>query len=236
MITSIHQPGFFPWLGYLDKVAKSEQFIFLDDVQANKASYQYRNIFYCDGKPMHITLPVDYSSRKKLSELNFRNNLWRADHLNKLRNYYRKAPYFDEIYPLIEEVYNFTCELPVEFIIHTMEFTFKIFNINVKTQRSSAINYVGTKGDLVLDICKKTDTNIYLSGRGAENYMDDVVIDAFTESAIDIKWHNFIHPDYLQFKRHPFVSGLSSLDILFFLGIKDANNVFWSNVHNSNDI
>ena len=33
MVTAIHQPHYFPWLGYLDKMAKAGQFIILDEVQ-----------------------------------------------------------------------------------------------------------------------------------------------------------------------------------------------------------
>jgi len=35
-VVAIHQPNFFPWLGYFDKMARSQCFVFLDDVQIQK--------------------------------------------------------------------------------------------------------------------------------------------------------------------------------------------------------
>lgn len=231
MITSIHQPSFFPWLGLLDKIAKSEQFIFLDDVPANKASYQYRNIFYCNGEEKMLTLPVDYEINKKLCNLKFKNNTWKSDHLNKLTNYYRKAPFFNVIFPAIANLYEYKSEFAVDFIIHTMQYAFDIFKINVIMQKSSEIKYEGNKGWLVLDLCKKTKTTSYLSGKGAENYMEQDILSAFSAAGIELKWHSFSHPIYQQHVKYPFVTGLSFLDCLFFLGIEKANEMFWSNVN-----
>lgn len=233
MITSIHQPSFFPWLGLLDKIAKSEQFIFLDDVQANKAAYQYRNTFYCNGEAKFLGLPVDYRLGVKLCDLHYKNNLWRQEHLNKLRNYYGKAPFFSEIFPLVERLYHDKGgeEKPVDFIIHSMVFVFDLFGIKVLTKRSSEISSPKVKGELVLDLCQKTATSIYLSGQGAKQYMNGNILTEFQNKEIQIRWHYFKHPVYHQSNRYPFLEGLSALDLLFFEGIERANKLFWSNIN-----
>lgn len=231
IVTTIHQPSFFPWLGLLDKIAKSQNYILLDNVHANKASNQYRNIFYCNGLSKYISIPVDYNINKLISELKFKNNLWKEEHLNKFYNYYLKSPFFDEIFPLIQDVYNSSYESPIDFIINTMLFAFNMFKINVDIIKNSELNSSGSKGRLVLDICKKTNTKVYLSGQGAMNYMDEDILKEFHTNGIKVIWHAFEHPIYNQDMKYNFVSGLSFLDILFFEGIENANRIFWLNVN-----
>ena len=86
MIVSIHQPSYWPWLGLLDKVAKSDVFILLDNIAANKDSYQYRNIFFCNGKPKIITIPVNYKMGIKINKMKFKNNIWPSEHLDRFKN------------------------------------------------------------------------------------------------------------------------------------------------------
>lgn len=231
MILSIHQPSFFPWLGLIDKIAKSDKFVILDDVQANKASYQFRNIFYCNGEAKFLSLPVDYSLGIKLCDLHFKNGNWADEHINKLSNYYMKAPFYKEVFPIVELFYlkNIHSE-PIELIKNSMICIFELLNIKVEIINSSSLNCVEKKGSLVLEICKKLNCDTYLSGRGALNYMDSYIIKSFEEENINIIWHNFIHPIYNQGKNKNFVPGLSILDLLFFEGILKGQEIFWFNL------
>ena len=39
MICAIHQPNFFPWLGYFEKIWRADVFIFLNQVDYEKSGH-----------------------------------------------------------------------------------------------------------------------------------------------------------------------------------------------------
>ena len=44
-VVAMHQPHYFPWLGYLDKMVKTDEFVVLDEVQFTDGSPMHRNRF-----------------------------------------------------------------------------------------------------------------------------------------------------------------------------------------------
>jgi hypothetical protein len=215
MILSIHQPSYWPWLGLIDKIASSDVFVILDHVQANKASNQYRNMFLCSGKPKYITIPVNYHLGINLNMLEFSNDNWRTNHPEVLRNYYLKSPYWSQMQEVINELYNMDAIVkPIDLIIETMKCSLSLMGVKVKLIRSSELDIDGTKGELVYNICKKLDTDVYLSGQGAKSYMDQDLFDRFEAEGIEIKWQHFSHPVYKQAGVDVFVEGMSCFDML----------------------
>ncbi|MEW6675226.1 MAG: WbqC family protein, partial [Nitrospirota bacterium] len=56
-IVSIHQPYFMPWLGYFDKIQRSDYFVFLDTVQFKKNEFQNRNRIRTSQGTLWLTVP-----------------------------------------------------------------------------------------------------------------------------------------------------------------------------------
>jgi len=227
MRLSIHQPSYWPWLGYLDKISKSDTFVLLDHVQANKASYQYRNIFFCNGEEKILTLPVNYSHGILLNELEFKNDFWIKEHLNKLSNYYSKAPFYNEVFPLVEKLYeSFSTLSVIDVLALTVLKSMEWYGLEVSFIRSSSLGVEGNKGELVFNICKETQCKTYVSGKGGLNYMDETILKMFSSNSILIEWQQFSHPVYSQYPKIQFLPGLASLDFLFFNGLDAAKKLF----------
>src|SRR5579863_9613595 len=102
MILSIHQPSYFPWLGLLDKVGKSDVFMLMDEVQLSDSLYQHRNLFLtAEGVPKFLTIPLvkkGYLSRS-FRDLKIASLDWRTRHFDFIWNSYRRHPFAHEIMP-----------------------------------------------------------------------------------------------------------------------------------------
>src|ERR1017187_8537694 len=105
MILSIHQPSYFPWLGMLDKIRKSNVFIIMDEVQLSDSAYQHRNLLLtADGKTKFLTIPFvkkDYLKRP-FREIRIASADWRTKHSNFIWNTYRGHLHANEIMPGLE--------------------------------------------------------------------------------------------------------------------------------------
>jgi hypothetical protein len=76
---------------------------------------------------------------------------------------------------------------------------------------SSEIDAGGTKSDLVLNLCRATGANAYLSGSLGRNYLDET---SFAAAGIEVMYQNYVHPPYSQVWPG-FESHLCVLDLLF---------------------
>lgn len=229
MICSAHQPTYFPWLGLLDKIAKSDVFILVDDIKISKQSFQTRNIFWCSGKQALLSVPLKYNEGARFTEADFARNDWQADHLNKLNSYYRKAPYFRQIFPWLERYYNSDLNTPIDALAQSVQFCLDMYSIETKVVRSSGYDVSGVKGDWALKLCLAAGASDYLSGMGAYGYMQ-YYLQQFAEANVSVHWQHFSHPVYPQMPGFDFIEGLSSVDMLFFMGREEATRIFWENV------
>jgi hypothetical protein len=220
-IVSIHQPSYFPWLGLLNKIMNSDTFILLDTVQLNDNAFQSRNIFLNHtGEVQYLGIPVqkkDYQN-KAIKDLKVFDKRWQKKHKGFMVANYKKHTYFDEIYPLIENIFSKNYVFLVDILIDSMEVSNNIFDIKTDIVLASEldINFELTKDDLVLDILKKSSATKYISGTGAKDYQSD---SKFEKRGVELEYQSFSHPQYTQKNAKSFELGLSALDVAFNLGI-----------------
>ncbi|WP_421773546.1 WbqC family protein [Gracilimonas sp.] len=226
-VVGIHQPNFLPWLGFFDKIAKSDVFVLIDNVQFVKGHICNRNkIKNNQSEAVWITVPV---SHEKGTDVNF-NRLplayeqnWGTGIINQIRGSYGGAPYFDRYmeklsYYFIESEYDSLGALNIALI----KFCCQELGISTKLEIASQIDEeFGTNNDLNIGICKYFDADTYLSGQGAKKYNDE---DQFEKAAIKLKYQQFDHPEYKQLFEG-FIPNLSVIDLLINEG-PDAGRFF----------
>ena len=238
MISAIHHPHFFPWLGYFDKIAKSDTFVLLDDVQMEKGSYMNRNrIMNLDGSIAYITISGDkhgYLSKRYCDILTTNSEVWIEKHKNQIKNAYGKSAYFDDIWSRIETVYNKREETICAYAVNSIMAIRDALGIDNKIVLSSSISVPegAKKNDLVLEICKAISADGYLSGNGARKYTDE---SSYEKAGIVLRYQKFAPPEYTHKNSKEFVPGLSVLDMLFSVGIEETRNLFWYAVNSVNE-
>lgn len=215
MKISIHQPNFFPWLGFFDKINRSDFFIILDDVQIPKtgSSWINRVKLLIAGDAKWVTAPVNrnYSDTIKINEAFFQpNNNWRQKMINTIQINYKKAKYFSSVYPFFESLILNTEENIALYNSHVIKQIASHLDISgEKILYSSHINHTGTSNDLLISLVQSINGKVYICGGGADGYQEPAMFEA---AGIQLEYQQFKHPVYTQVGTDNFFPGLSTID------------------------
>lgn len=198
MILSAHQPAYLPWLGYFDKIAQADVFVYLDTVQFEKNSFINRNQIKTPQGPLWLTIPVKtkghMSGSLRTMEIDD-SQPWRAKHLKSIEMNYRKAARFNECYPKIEELLKTPESNLADYCFHQLRFWLNELKIGTCIVRSSELAMTSSKSDLVLDLCRHFGAERYLSGALGRDYL---VEEDFSKDGISIEYQSFRSPVYSQ--------------------------------------
>lgn len=217
MIISIHQPQFLPWLGYFDKIYKSDAFVFLDNAQYKKNEYQNRNKIRSKNGTFWLTVPVIIKNRfgQKINEVEINNLVdWKRKHIESIKQNYNKAKHFLEYKFFIDELYSKKWNKLVDINTFTVLSILKILGIERQIYFELQLNITESKTDRLIEICKKLDADTYLSGIGAREYLEE---EKFKNAGIKLVYQEFIHPVYTQVYSG-FEENLSIIDLIFNCG------------------
>lgn len=216
MIVGIHQPQYLPWLGYFDKIDKSDIFVLLDDVQFKKNEWQNRNKIRNKEGWQWLTVPVKYKFPELIKEVKINNSInWRKDHYQSLVANYSKAPFFKDYQQFFQELYQKEWEYLVDINIYFIEQLVKFLGITTKLARSSEeIKVEGQSTERLINICKKLGADTYLSGEGGKDYLD---VSQFEKEGIKVIFQEFKHPNYQQVFKG-FEPYMAVVDLLFNYG------------------
>lgn len=198
MMLSAHQPAYLPWLGYFEKIMRSDVFIFLDHVQYEKNSFINRNRIKSAGGPIWLTIPVltkgHTSSAIVHTSIDARQP-WREKHLRSISHNYLRAPCYASRYSRLCDMLSEGGDNLAEVCWQQLQFWLAELRCNTKVVRSSALELDGKKSDLILELCQKFKADAYLSGVLGKNYLDE---DAFNADGISVTYQQFQHPEYVQ--------------------------------------
>jgi hypothetical protein len=231
MIVAAHQPSYLPWLGYLDKLAKSDLFVVMDDLQYEAQNFQNRQRVKLHSGAAWLTVPLERGAQtdlicdKRIDNSGNPKQHWQRRTWLTIEMNYRRAPHFDRYAEELKEVYTRPWTSLVELDMALLDMARTWLGIKVPIVRSSSLGLTGQKTDRLIDLCKKVGARAYLSGSGgSQDYLD---VEQMGRSGIGVIWQHFDHPRYPQrFQERGFVSHLAFLDLIFNCGEQSRDVLF----------
>lgn len=215
---ALMQPYLFPYIGYFQLIKAVDVFIVYDDVQWMKGGWINRNRVLIDGQPEYIILPIKKDSHtKNINEREFPVS-FQADKqamLEKIREAYSYAPYFNPTLQVIERCFEDNNLNAAEFITHALQICCEYLDITTKIIMSSEMTDK-TEGlraqDRVIDIVSRLGATNYINAIGGQELYSR---QAFAEHNIKL---SFIKPHLTEYKQYDndFVPGLSIIDVMMF--------------------
>jgi hypothetical protein len=212
------QPAYLPWLGYFDRIYRSDVFIVLDHVQMDqnsKTKFTNRNKIRTSNGWAWLTVPLKTKGKHGEAFINqleiVDDSGWRQKHWGSLANAYARAPYFKDHKPYFESVYQKPWCLLNDVMSDTFNYFMKSLGLTRTILYSSQLNVAGHKDDLILNLCREVKADVYISGPFGRDYLN---AGSFREASIELQFHDYAHPTYRQCYQgfEPF---MSIVDLLF---------------------
>jgi hypothetical protein len=219
VIIAGHQPHYLPWLGYMSKILQCDKFCLVDSIQFEKKNFQNRNRIRSNQGEVMLSVPVVTAGRfyQNICDVEINEaEPWRRKHWKSILLGYQKAPHFKRYADFFEDVYNREWKMLVDLNEHMLRGLLGFFEIEKEIVRSVTFMPSGKKTDLLIDICRKTGSDGYLSGGGgAKQYVEE---HKFTEAGLVHRFQSFHHPVYPQVHGGEFMPRLAAIDLLFNCG------------------
>ena len=215
-----HQPAYLPYLGLFYKMTQCDTFIFSDHMQFEPRAFQQRNYVRSKEGRILLTVPVlAKGTLQRTDEVMIDNSQpWARKHWRTILLNYQHAPFFNDHRSFFERTYGETWKRLVDLNVSITLYLMKCFGIEKEVVFGSRYDIKGAKTAMLIDMCRKTGADTYISGWGGKSYAKSYVdLDAFRRAGLRHRFVRLSHPVYPQ-QGEPFIPNLSAIDLLFNCG------------------
>ena len=216
MKVAIMQPYFLPYIGYFQLINAVDVFVIYDDVNFINKGWLNRNNILVNGKEFLFNINLQEASQNKvINQINIEGNSnWKKKLLKTITLSYKKAPFFVEVFPIMENILGQEEKNLAKFISYSLQKICSFLSIETTIVISSEIEKNNNlKGqNKIIEICKKLQGDKYINAVGGIELYDK---DIFSKHGISL---NFIKSNliiYSQFKNE-FIPWLSIIDVMMF--------------------
>jgi hypothetical protein len=234
LVVAIHQPNFYPWLGYFDKIRQSDFFVFLDDVQVIKTGGSWFNRVMIPNRESTagkwLTVPIQRRPGTQLISAveiaDVTESISRFT--NALRDRYSGAPFFRDTMELIHIPKDSETANLSQINANRVQMISKEIGLSrCKFVSSSDLKCALSSTSKLLEITRQLGANTYLCGGGADQYFDESL---FTEAGKNVRYQQYRPVPYQQRGAPAFLPGMSIIDLLMNAGLEGAREYFASDL------
>lgn len=226
---AIMQPYIFPYIGYFQLVQSVNEFVFYDDVNFIKKGWVNRNNILVNGESNRFTIPLNKQSQNfEIKDTLIKKEVyfkWASKFLKSVNQHYKKAPFYDTVYPMLEKVFlhpriNSISDLSSLSVTETSQYLNIGTNFSFSSQAFSESKTLG-RADRLISIVSKLEGTEYINSIGGIELYDK---NYFKKFNIDLKFIYSETPVYQQYQNE-FVPGLSIIDVLMFNQTETINQM-----------
>jgi hypothetical protein len=217
MKLGIMQPYFLPYIGYFQLINAVDAFVVYDNIEYTKKGWINRNRILVNGKDKYITLPLKKDSDYLNIDQRYLSDLFLLEKrklLGKVRENYRKAPYFADVYKLLENILDFDNINLFHFVYNSLVMVCNYLDISKEFIISSSlsIDHNLKSEDKVLEICKQVMADCYINPIGGINLYSR---ERFIKNSVVLYFLSTNPIRYSQLSEK-FTPNLSILDVMMF--------------------
>ena len=219
------QPYFFPYIGYFQLISASNIFVLHDDVQYITGGWVNRNRILLNGQDRMITLPVQKASHVlPIKARNYVSSNQGFKHIiNQVKQAYGKAPCFDQVFPMVEELLTYEDRNVARFNENLIRRVCDFVGIGTSILTSSGLDKDDslTGQDRVLEICRRVGATAYTNPIGGTKLYQQ---EAFQSSGITLR---FLAAQDEPYRQHDdtWVPFLSVIDVLMFNSVEEVQRL-----------
>ncbi|HPA20318.1 MAG TPA: WbqC family protein [Verrucomicrobiae bacterium] len=219
MRIAVTQPYLFPYIAWYQVIDACDTFVIGDDFQYFKSGYINRNHILLGGRPSPFVVPLRRASRTALiGEREISGWHWAGRLLRSIATAYRRAPCFNEVYPLIEDIVSEPSPLLIDLLERAIVRTSRHLGLDRRIVRASRCHENrGLRGqERILDIARAMGADCYLQ-RETDAVRALYCHDLFAARGVELKFVRVGLLPYVQRRVREFIQGLSLIDFLMFV-------------------
>ena len=224
MKLGIMQPYFCPYIGYWQLLNAVDKYVIYDNIQYTKKGWINRNMILSGNGTAHISIPLKKDSDYlDIKDRSISESFDKEKMLNQIRSTYRKAPYFTDVYEVMQQIILYDNENLFMYLFNSIKHICEYLLINTELIVSStiAIDHSLKGEEKVLSICKTLQANVYYNAIGGVELYDKAL---FKKENVDLF---FVETQPINYKQYTdiFSENLSIVDVMMFNSVEEIRSI-----------